>query len=487
MLGRSWLGACSMAGEYPTQRRPEAPRAGDLRELLGGKPFQSDPAVREFQRLLEGPLRDPASPGRLVDEALRQGAAWAAARQAGRRIPLMTYADLARIGYHAWRDYLSSRSAAAMAGQTSTGGPDTSTGGWQSSDCSGNTDSVSDNADACGRSTVVLNSSLGKTEHLTDSTAKDNWQTQYNDSTGRVEWHYLERFNVVKLGSASGIDAWNAVVNGRWFREFWYFDGSLSNLPPDVPPLAYRSSGQQSSAPDVLPKERGRPDVNYFRPQWVPEIAPIQAVVPTPRPISWEDLPHRPVSDFPDASRSEQPSRDELPRGPEGESGAQPDVGIETSTDGARWFEPPPPETRWPRPPDKNTKERKYAMSAATLLKGKGGAAGALWLLLQGAGAFTEALDALDALYDALPERIRRAYGGRRWKNPSPIKQAKAVRDHWDAIDLSDAAKNLALNEIQDRIIGKAGKATSQAFGKASTLGGRTQGRAIGITTGVAL
>lgn len=114
-----------------------------------------------------------------------------------------------------------------------------------------------------------------------------------------------------------------------------------------------------------------------------------------------------------------------------------------------RWPKPPPP-----RPPHPKTKERKGQVHAAV---GK-----AVAIAFQ----VTEGVDAVDAIYDSLPAHIKRrtAKSGRTRKGSylgegtpysTPYDKAMALYRHYRHIDLSEAAKNLIINQIVDYLIGR--------------------------------
>jgi len=75
-------------------------------------------------------------------------------------------------------------------------------------------------------------------------------------------------------------------------------------------------------------------------------------------------------------------------------------------------------------------------------------------------GVVTEAADAVDALYKALPREYRP-----KWKhtkhekrNVSYREKLQALYDHWDKVPLDDAVYNLAYETVMDRLYGEAGK-----------------------------
>jgi len=75
-------------------------------------------------------------------------------------------------------------------------------------------------------------------------------------------------------------------------------------------------------------------------------------------------------------------------------------------------------------------------------------------------GAATEAGDAIDALYKALPQQYRP-----RWKNTKYVKRnvtyrekLKALYDHWEHLPMDEAVYNLLHEATQDMIYGRLGK-----------------------------
>lgn len=131
------------------------------------------------------------------------------------------------------------------------------------------------------------------------------------------------------------------------------------------------------------------------------------------------------------------------------------------------------------KPPEKGTKEKKTIA--------RGGLPGEIL------GWVTEAGDFVDALHDALPKWdqaggtwVPKQGEGRHngyWLKPSLEKKARAVWNHWDAIDPAKALENLALNQLEDMALGKLGKAAQKA-----SKGWLDQlGRPVGFGTGPTL
>ena len=120
------------------------------------------------------------------------------------------------------------------------------------------------------------------------------------------------------------------------------------------------------------------------------------------------------------------------------------------------------------QPPTKKTKERK--------VKSRG---------LRAFDIISEAGDAIDCFYKALPKNVRKkwdkkqsraskmgenfgqyGFGGADYKTP-------ALYHNWDKVDLAAALQCLVTNEIEDRIIGKiAAKSRGTAFGVSQTFRG---------------
>lgn len=64
---------------------------------------------------------------------------------------------------------------------------------------------------------------------------------------------------------------------------------------------------------------------------------------------------------------------------------------------------------------------------------------------------FSESRDWVQAVWEALPRRRRRGT-----RSTDTWGQVRALIEHWDEVDLTRAAINLAANEVEDRIIGRA-------------------------------
>lgn len=130
-----------------------------------------------------------------------------------------------------------------------------------------------------------------------------------------------------------------------------------------------------------------------------------------------------------------------------------------------------------PRPPGPGVKERKMI---ANLPPG---------LLAKAINAATESRDAVNAIYDALPGKIRKDL----WRKYAPKGQAgvipevpihrkiEALYQHAGEIDVGKAIGNLLMNQAEDKAIGKANKLLQKGY-RSKAFGGR----AVGFGTGPA-
>lgn len=127
------------------------------------------------------------------------------------------------------------------------------------------------------------------------------------------------------------------------------------------------------------------------------------------------------------------------------------------ATDAGSGYKPPPPpvpQKLRSRPPGPREKERKGEMPPWALK------------VMEGAWAATEAIDALDAIWKALPKDIRDATPktGRTRKGAligegkaysTPLDKAKHLYDNLDKLDLPEAIKNLIINHYTDALMGR--------------------------------
>lgn len=119
------------------------------------------------------------------------------------------------------------------------------------------------------------------------------------------------------------------------------------------------------------------------------------------------------------------------------------------------------PHTQEPNPPGE--KQRKPRASA-----------GVVGAVLDGIGKVDEVRQFIDALYKALPNKVI-WFKGRdgKWhmRDFYPWEKAWKIYTHFDQLDLKKAAKNLAINELQDRAFGFAGQNLKNALQKSANAG----------------
>lgn len=99
------------------------------------------------------------------------------------------------------------------------------------------------------------------------------------------------------------------------------------------------------------------------------------------------------------------------------------------------------------RPPRKHEKEKKIHVRTV---------AGGAWAIIN---MFTEGLDFLDVVWEALPKKDRTK--GR----PTPYDKARDIYDHFDQIDIAKAIENYINNQIEDYVYGMIGKQVAKAQG----------------------
>lgn len=178
-------------------------------------------------------------------------------------------------------------------------------------------------------------------------------------------------------------------------------------------------------------------------PQVNPHALPINVPVQRPKPMPYRSVPHLPVWDpyapgttplrGPVVARAISPSPSPWQNGIVVRPG-QP-------------VQPAPPHVR--RPPVKGEKERKPGRDVKRAIDPI-------------VGPITEAVDAIDAVYDALSWSVRkgaykrcRAGGGEPRECMTPQKKLKVIYDNADRLDMVKVVENLAKNHLEDRVIGE--------------------------------
>lgn len=107
---------------------------------------------------------------------------------------------------------------------------------------------------------------------------------------------------------------------------------------------------------------------------------------------------------------------------------------------------------------------------------------GRLGKLLNG---ITEGVDAIGAVYDALPCKIRKkvfiANGG---KSPTVTDKFLALAENWQSIDPAKAVYNFGVMQIEDQFWGRAGAAEEKARRARNSKGLDTNTKTSGIGGG---
>lgn len=108
------------------------------------------------------------------------------------------------------------------------------------------------------------------------------------------------------------------------------------------------------------------------------------------------------------------------------------------------------------RPPPPGTREKKVRATTAAAL-------GALQSVAHGV---TEAIDMVDAVHSALPKsrQAKAQMVGGKWYNASPQAKLEAIYGNWDHVDMNKAVKNLIVNEVTDRLIGRSNARVNQGL-----------------------
>lgn len=236
-----------------------------------------------------------------------------------------------------------------------------------------------------------------------------------------------------------------------------------------------------------------------------PHSRPIQAPRTTPPPLDlpWWKIPGLNDPDIWWRDAGNYPPGDPLPQHPtpkpkpqprpvpRPEPAPRPDQGLSPENE-PEWFVRPgqrlevrphgrlAPSAASPtrKPPGPRVKERKFS--------GRGMLPMALQTGLKVADAIGEGLDLIDAIHDALPRKYQAKGEGKRdnwfpgrvpgqgmWKatGATPLDKLDALYRHLDKVDWMKAAKNMAVNEMIDRIGGRIGRASGEA---ARRSGGRS-------------
>lgn len=217
------------------------------------------------------------------------------------------------------------------------------------------------------------------------------------------------------------------VMWNRWlYWEYW------QALPYPTAPI-YRGYIVGAGYVDMLPL-RGANWNSY------PVVAP--AIAPEPWPV-WlvpyrQDSPLRETGPKPRARPEPSPSPYPLEVA---DGSAGPSFVVEVGPQGVSGRLAPP--VFVPRGPRRNERKGMLALDKKSLG-------------LRVFSDMTEAFDVISAIYEAIPEDVR----GKRRR--SPTNKVAFIFTHWRDVDVENAIVNLIKNEIEDRLIGAAGKQLSK-------------------------
>lgn len=251
--------------------------------------------------------------------------------------------------------------------------------------------------------------------------------------------------------------------------------GAHSNLPGPFNSklVATWEIGKSGAAWSLVPRSVFNPALAYTlglaRPTWPmgdnPLLNPVGApAFPRPRPVWWSPPRWAPVTpEFPDVGPRPAPKSPLAPLHPNANSVTGPTGVIEVTP-----FNPPRPVSpKGPRPPGRGTKERKAGLPPW---------AAAIW---HGVGPITEGVDLVNAVYEALPRRIKVEAYNKYGRQPTPQEKLMLIYNNIGKLNVGKAVTNIVENQVEDFVIGKFGKALGQAS--------RNSGRPIGYGAGPAL
>lgn len=212
-----------------------------------------------------------------------------------------------------------------------------------------------------------------------------------------------------------------------WWRSPGTFPGSVPIAPGNTPvPIA------------PSPISPGTP----FDPMDIP-LTPSPTVHPDPLPLGPRPMRKRRDWSSPGEGREEGPPREarkrpreDRPRyrDPNQEITVRPRPGPATSAPGNPVRRPP-----------KRVRERKLRTRSAQAFN----------LIRRVFEAAFEAVDIIDAIYEALPRNVRDWYGITR---RDPVDRMWVIHRHWQTISLEEMVVNLVANEVEDYIYGRLGR-----------------------------
>lgn len=181
----------------------------------------------------------------------------------------------------------------------------------------------------------------------------------------------------------------------------------------------------------------------------MPDVGPRPAPRPDAPPANWPDP-------WPGYDPVANPVPEPMPQPlPEPIPGLGPNFGVNPRGVGAVSYSPltgaRPVASAGARPPGKHTKERKAGLPPW---------ASFVW---RAAGHITEAVDTIDAVYEALPKSRKIAEYKKRGRQPNPFEKLRIIYDNIGEVNMGDVVTNIISENIEDTVYGKAGQALTNA------------------------
>lgn len=215
-------------------------------------------------------------------------------------------------------------------------------------------------------------------------------------------------------------------------RPYWIYWRDNIPAPDEVP----------ETVPAVVPMPAIPP---WFPPEWLPPLAP--APRPATRPATPTRVqPHSPTRRGPRPVPRPRPDPEFVPIRPARPGRPGPTIVLTPGPDGKIKQDVRPPARQNPRRRDP-AKERKVKITMAN---------GVMTVI----GFLTETGDFIDAVWSALPEEFQT-------RKANQVERVQDLYDHFDKIDLEAALEAVALNQMEDMLIGTLAGSATEAFAEA--------------------
>lgn len=289
---------------------------------------------------------------------------------------------------------------------------------------------------------------------------ESGWGNPQEPSPGTytARYEYSARYGFYMKQGIHGPYPWDSAVDtypGSW----WLTPEGQAHLPT---PAVYLPQGVS-----LLPDEVPRPWTETVWPGLSP-ILPRPDANPTPRPISRPipyvptispEMPQHGPAPTPAPAPAPIPGPVVLPEIPEI---AWPNPGTPTETiiaprpgvagQPAYWPNvSPKPQNNPARRPPKGTKERKIRMNRTL---------GIIWASFSH---ITEGTDYINAVYEALPWRLKVREYQTRGRQPNPAEKLRIIYENINDVDIVKATQNFTKNYLEDMIYALGGKQAAEA------------------------